>query len=86
MSLDVTNRSVKQLQRMRVGSAREVTLDKRFRFPVPHHLLEYAGITMDVTIISIRDSEACLGDTSRWNLLRADNTLIRRLLEPQGAY
>ena len=65
--LNAADRTVRELKRFFGSGASRVDIDSHGRILVPAPLLEYAGLTRDVTIVGTADGRAEVWDTSRWN-------------------
>lgn len=63
--LPFTNKSVRETQRFLLGSAEEVDLDEKGRFILPHHLIEYGQLSVDVVCIGI-SRYVEIWDKKRW--------------------
>lgn len=71
--LPMTNPNARSFSRFFLAGATEVELDKQGRINVPQNLLDYAGITKDVTVIGV-SSRVEIWDKAKWeNYTSADN-------------
>ncbi len=66
-SLPSFDPQARQIKRFFGSGASRVDIDSHGRILVPAPLLEYAGLTRDVTIVGTADGRAEVWDTSRWN-------------------
>ena len=72
-ALPMTNPNARSFSRFFLAGATEVELDKQGRINLPQNLLDYAGITKDVTVIGV-SSRVEIWDKTKWETYTsADN-------------
>ena len=72
--LPMTNPNARTFSRFFLAGATEVELDKQGRINLPQNLLDYAGITKDVTVIGV-SSRVEIWDKAKWENYTSDENL-----------
>ena len=71
-ALSNADRTARELKRFFGSGASRVDIDAHGRVLVPSSLIEYAGLSKDVTIVGTADGRAEVWDSDKWNSLNDD--------------
>ncbi len=74
----LTNEAARRFRRIYFGNSTSAELDKQGRILIPANLIEYAGLTKDVTLVGVTDHVE-VWDEKAWNAYNSENDLTEIL-------